>query len=701
MWLANSWTRGSTYGMNPMSNKPTIPSLKNIHIYDEECYPNIWTNMLYDPNTDEWFFFEVSDRVNQIEEFRNAMRHWKFKDFTHIGFNNIGYDYPVAHAIITDKTITCAADIFAVSKRIIDTDWNDRFENRIPEWHHVVNQIDLMLVHHFDNQAKSVKLKVLEFVMRMNDIEDLPFKPETFLTHDEMTILVEYQKHDVIATHKFYLESLKHLEFRAELSQTYDKNFMNMNDGKIGEAYFVMGLDKAGVKTKNVNKTYRDSIIIDEIIFPYIRFDHPEFNKALAQMRTETIYKTKGANHWSPVIDGFSYDIGLGGIHASVKGETFREDDYFKIKDLDFASWYPHLSFNHNVYPLHLTEAFCPVYKDLYLERKKHAKKTLLNAALKLALNIPYGNSNSEHSIFYDPKFTMTITINGQLILCMLADQLIKIPELRMIQCNTDGLTIRYPRKYEGQVLAIWKWIEQVTDIELEGVDYSLMAIRDVNNYIAVAVPDETGYVDIKRKGAYGYENLEWHKDHGALVIQKAASAAILEGKNIREFIMNHDDIFDFFKVVKASKGTTLITQEPVYWNGDLVTPKATTGTLQGVTRYYISNTGCKLIKRMPAFTRKVGGNIDMVMMNYQGRKASGGLNKNLKVKTIHEFNSACALGYRIKKGGSFTTTALRDSGVDKDWLVTPINSINDETKYDVNYDYYIKETEKLVNKVI
>ena len=161
--------------------------------------------MMFNVDTGEWFFFEVSDRINQIEEFRSAMRHWSYHKYTQVGFNNIGYDYPIQHAIMTDPTITCAADIFAVSKRIIDTPWNDRFSNRIPVYQHIVKQIDLFMVHHFDNQAKSTSLKMLEFVMRMKNIQDLPFPPETVLTHEEMDILIAYQRHDIDSTYNFYL----------------------------------------------------------------------------------------------------------------------------------------------------------------------------------------------------------------------------------------------------------------------------------------------------------------------------------------------------------------------------------------------------------------------------------------------------------------------------------------------------------------
>jgi len=34
----------------------------------------------------------------------------------------------------------------------------------------------------------------------------------------------------------------------------------------------------------------------------------------------------------------------------------------------------------------------------------------------------------------------MTITINGQLLLCMLAERLAVIPSLELIQVNTDGI---------------------------------------------------------------------------------------------------------------------------------------------------------------------------------------------------------------------------------------------------------------------
>lgn len=309
----------------------------NVVVYDTECYPNIWTYGDINPVTGDRMLFEISERVNQIEQFREYIRHLQFHKFRMVGFNSIGYDYPVIHAIMTNMSVQCAADIFQVSKAIIDTPWNDRFKNRIPPYQWIIPQIDLFLVHHFDNAAKSTSLKMLEFVMRLNDISDLPFEPETMLTFEQMQILIDYQDDDIDATTKFFIESVPALEFRVTLGDKYGKDFMNHNDTKIGKDYFIMELEKANIATRDsdgLRQTFREHIDLCDCVLPYIQFEHPEFNRVLDTIKSTRIYETKGALQLSAVINGFSYDFGLGGIHGAVTGRTFRagkpSDDLLK-----------------------------------------------------------------------------------------------------------------------------------------------------------------------------------------------------------------------------------------------------------------------------------------------------------------------------------------------------------------------------------
>ena len=168
------------------------------------------------------------------------------------------------------------------------------------------------------------------------------------------------------------------------------------------------------------------------------------------------------------------------------------------------SSMYPNLGISNRVYPEHLTEKFCDIYESLYQQRKSYPKGSAENAMLKLALNGVYGDSNNQFGHFYDPMYTMKITVNGQLSLCMLDEKLMDMPDMRIIQVNTDGITVAIRKQYKEQYAAICKaWQEQVK-LELDFAEYSKMIIRDVNAYITVYTNGK-----IKRKGPYQYEGLD------------------------------------------------------------------------------------------------------------------------------------------------------------------------------------------------
>ena len=241
------------------------------------------------------------------------------------------------------------------------------------------------------------------------------------------------------------------------------------------------------------------------------------------------------------------------------------------------------------MYPAHLGPVFCEVYEELFNERAKHAKKTVQNAALKLALNGSFGDTNSKFSALYDPQYAMTITINGQLVLAMLGEALSADATVEVIQVNTDGVTIRCLRSSEAWVRSVMKWWEDLTGLMLEDVQYKRMMIRDVNSYIGEFLDGS-----LKRKGAYEY-NLEWHKNHSSLVVQKAAEAALVYGQDIRDFIENHTDVFDFMLRTKVPRNSTLVTRDKY----------GVETQQQNVSRYYVSILGDELFKVMPPLHNK------------------------------------------------------------------------------------------------
>jgi len=429
--------------------------------------------------------FEFSWRRNHIPKMLEFFGQMVINGDKMVGFNNLGFDYPVLHFII--ETPSCSVtDIYMKAMSIINTPWDRRFDNVIWDRDQHIPQIDLYKVHHFDNFARATSLKVLEFNMRRERVEDLPFTPGTILNWEQCDTLITYNWEDIDATEQFFFESSDQLRFREELSEKYNRNFMNHNDTKIGKDYFIMQMEKLVPGFNKRNQTKRSEIRIADIIFPYIKFDHPEFNRVLNWLRSQVIVETKGVfTDINCVIDGFQFDFGTGGIHGSVESQIVESDEDYIIEDWDVTSFYTNLAISNNLFPEHLGQEFCNIYKEVYEQRQKYAKGTTENDMLKLALNGVYGDSNNKYSCFFDPQYTMAITINGQLLLCMLAEVMLKQPAVRMIQVNTDGLTVKYPRSLQPWIRSVVAWWEELSGLKLESAEYNRMFIRDVNNYIA------------------------------------------------------------------------------------------------------------------------------------------------------------------------------------------------------------------------
>jgi hypothetical protein len=397
-----------------------------------------------------------------------------------VGFNSINFDWPLLSYILNNKKVT-NEDIFKYGSKLIKSEKDSFVKHTIP-------QIDLYRVNHFDNKAKMTSLKVLEFNMRMDNIEELPFEPGSILSSDDINVLRKYVKHDVKATADFLKVCEPQLAFRKELSTKYKRNFMNYNDVRIGKEIFVDALSKAGVQIKdergNLRQTPREKVVVNDILLPYIQFNHPELCRVHEEFKNLVIVNTKGDFKLSADLDGFVLDYGTGGLHGSLTDTLVESDSEYAIENRDVSSFYPNIAIKNRFYPEHLTETFCDTYQWIYEERKKHKKGSAENAAYKLALNGTYGASNSEFSPFYDPQFTMAITINGQLLLSMLVEMVMQVETVEMLNVNTDGLCYRVRRDMLKEVDKVCKEWENLTQLELEAEYYHRMYMRDCNSYV-------------------------------------------------------------------------------------------------------------------------------------------------------------------------------------------------------------------------
>ena len=317
---------------------------------------------------------------------------------------------------------------------------------------------------------------------------------------------------------------------------------LNYSDTKIGKRYFIRNLEeKLGKDICYLNgkpkQTIRNFLDFGKIIFDYVSFETEEFQSLLKYLKKQysnsmnevfsnisqddleelssfcTLNSKNEANTLHLNYKGFTFYVGTGGLHGSVESKFYDKSDDSLIIDVDVASYYPSIVIQNNLYPEHLGIEFVDIYKEIRDLRFSYKKGTSQNKMLKLALNSTYGDTNNQFSPFYDFKMTLDITLNGQLMLCMLAEKLMQIESVTLIQANTDGLTFKIAKKDKSKYEDISNKWQDFTGLELEEIIYEKLWIRDVNNYVALK---ENG--EVKNIGAYKY-NLAWNQNHSSLVV--------------------------------------------------------------------------------------------------------------------------------------------------------------------------------------
>lgn len=676
-------------------------NLDNAIAYDVECFPNVFTLAAEMLTSDVQHVWELSpwrdDRQSLLEWFDYLQRNQS----PMIGFYSLQYDYPLIHWLVQNPYAT-PAEIFEHSQRIIH---GDRFANTIWQRDRFAPQIDLFALNHFDNRAKTTSLKALEINMRSEFVIDMPVEHGTMLTEQQVREkLVPYNQHDTRETKRFAHYCRKAIDFRIGLTGKIEGDVLNFNDTKIGEKLLEQRLgelcyDRGPDGKRHRRQTIRHRIALAEIIFPYIRFNNPEFARVLEYFRAQVLTPDEFVDPDGPVstkgvfagltahVGGIPFVFGTGGIHASVPAQRVQADAEYAIIDVDVSSLYPSIAIVNRLAPAHLGEPFVREYAALKEERKHwqktKGKKSVEANSIKLALNGTYGKSNSAYSVFYDPQFTMSITVNGQLLLCMLAERLLTVPTLQIIQCNTDGITYRIHRSQIEAAKVVQKQWEQYTLLDLEQVEYSRMWIRDVNNYVAETAtpPGRNEPPPLKTKGAYwAPDPLDyadsisecqppaWHKDLGNTVSIRAAVAAMTQGIDPEWFIRLCTNPFDFMLRIKVDRSSKLIL-------GGIT-------EIQRTSRYYVSTCGEEMTKVSPpvgqlgAFKRKNG----VSEYEYQRvmRETGGEWSELVCTKNRSRYENR--------------TTAIQAG--------FKVRVCNDAAAFnfaDVDYSYYVAEARKLI----
>ena len=602
--------------------------MKKHWVMDYETLANCFTGVFEHYKTQETEIFVVHDLQNDLNRFIDFLKLNITNKEWHISYNGLAFDGQVTHYILDNyknwlelSGCEIAAIIYLYAQRCIQKSNNKEFAD-YPQWKMDINQIDVFKMHHWDNPAKRSSLKWIQYSMDWQNILDMPIHHETEITtQEEIDIILEYCVNDVKSTKEIYNRAKSQIGLRKELTKTYGINLFSASEPRISKELFGYYLtQKLNIPKRDLRnmRTHRDIIKVKDIILPYVKFTSPEFNMLLQRFNALEVdaNNLKGSFKYKLDYKGLVTHFGTGGAHGAASKGIYESTEDMVIMSSDVTSYYPNLAIKNQWSPGHFPkEEFCDQYEWFFEERKKIPKSNPMNYVYKIILNSTFGLSNDVNSFFYDPELFCKITINGQLTLMMLYEQIMeRIPGAVALLQNTDGVETLIPKTHVEEYMQICKEWEEKTNLNLEHDEYQKLILADVNNYIGVnnyvdvditqwreikqSQPhylfkvnnDKFSFAPVKLKGRFDFHNLQLHKNKSKLVIPKAIYQYFVNDKLPEHYLDENKNILDYC-IGGKSKGDWKQVARSIE-KGELKEVN-----LQKINRYFISKAGVKITK--------------------------------------------------------------------------------------------------------
>jgi hypothetical protein len=497
-------------------------------VYDVEVFCEDWLVIFKDIETGKYTCVH-----NDNEELTECIS----EDCIYIGFNSKHYDQFIIKAICCGFT---PQEVKQVNDFIIGggQGWECPM---LRDFFFRFNNVDIK-----DDMQMGLSLKAIEGHLGLSVEEStVPFDIDRPLTEEELKETAKYCIHDVDTTEKLvelrkdYLKNKIHIGKLAGLDEV---KAMGMTNAKLTAA-----LLKAEQKPHDDERKYvyppnlKREYIPQEVFDFFDRMYDPEISdkELFSDKQTFSIGDCPGV-------------VGYGGIHAAIPNYFFVETEDRVIRNKDVASYYPHLMTLCGYTSRNIPSA--KVFEDVLdtrMKAKASGDKATANA-LKLVVNTTYGALLNKYNDLFDPLMGRSVCITGQLFLMELAQHLYAdIPDLKIVQLNTDGIMVECDRKYLPMLDEICDEWQSRTGFELEEDAVVRIAQKDVNNYVEV---QEGGKA--KSKGGYLVRGIStvgaFNINNNACIVAAAVKEYLVNGVPVEDTINGCNDIFQFQLIAKA-----------------------------------------------------------------------------------------------------------------------------------------------------
>jgi hypothetical protein len=538
--------------------------------FDIESYANYFQIAFYSEAKNKYISFEL---IGENSSFKGD--HDQLPLLTYIvtnckliSFNGMSYDIPMLTLALNGVTVL---KLKQASDLIIQQ--NTRAADICKM--HKIKAEQLKKYNHIDIREVirgSGGLKLYAGRLHSQRMQDLPFPPDAILSLNQIAIVRYYCINDLKSTNRVKSVLFEPLRLRALLSKQYNLELRSKSDAQIAEAVIAHEIQK---------KTGRRPTKPEIIPGKTFNYKNPGFlvystgmmNAVFSQVlstKFEIGYDgkvgiPKELEAFDIKLGELSYNLQIGGLHSKEKVVSYSKTDTLRLVDADVESFYPRIILNQKLYPPHLGPIFLAVYEEQVVQRlaAKARKDKSETGTRKIIINGAYGKLGSPYSILYAPELMIQVTLTGQLVLLMLIERM-ELAGLTVVSANTDGVVCICPNERSAELAAIYRQWELDTNFKLEFNTYRELAIRDVNNYMAITEDGKT-----KGKGCFAnfWKTLDLSEDQlsinpTATICTEAVERFIRDGTPMMTTITDSREIAKFLSIRTVKGGAVKLWED-------------------------------------------------------------------------------------------------------------------------------------------
>lgn len=512
----------------------------------------------------------------------------------------------------------------------INLQWYELLEHELPP----ISDID---AHYYQKlpQYKGIDIDKLNLVVD---------KWDRYIIDDWIETTMHYNANDVYIVCEMIRLFLDEIKLRYNLTKSYGVDVLSSSRSNIADKLFIKfysefsGLNEKQWRGKTTERT---KLSFRRVIFDFIQFKTKPLQELLEEMKQVVLYsigkkglkevaknypnfkylKTNKDSGWFEIkINNLVYTIATGGLHSVdmprelkskikviVDPSTGRQrseaerptewkdmsDDSYVYVHYDIASFYPSLMSAYHIAPKHIDNG-CFVKLITWLKdtrvKAKHSKdpiidgipKDTLAQALKIVINSIYGKLGFEAGDICDRLAVLEVTINGQLMVMMLCEEL-ELNNIEVVSANTDGIVVKLYKRDKDKFDAIASNWLKLTKLEADSEEYEVYCNRDINNYVIKELNGKISYKGALNPFMY---LADLSKGYDMPIVAKAIVEYFLNNIPIMNTLYECRNILDFCKTINVGK----------QFHVEAITNKGTE-VLQREIRFYVSNSGCSLFK--------------------------------------------------------------------------------------------------------